>query len=42
MENNSMIEKWHKEGANIYWVSTELGMLSVEASHVRKLIMSLE
>ena len=42
MENNSMIEKWHKEGANIYWVSTEFGMLSVEAANVRKLIMSLE
>ena len=36
------IEMWHKEGMNIYWVSTELGMLFAEVRRVRKFIMNLE
>ena len=36
------IEMWHKEGMNIYWVSTELGMLFAEVRRVRRFIMNLE
>ena len=42
MADDTAVEKWHKEGMNIYWVSTELAMLAAEASRVKSFIMSLE
>lgn len=42
MGGDADIERWHKEGMNIYWVSTELGMLFAEVRRVRRFIMGLE
>lgn len=42
MGSDRKIKFWHKEGMNIYWVSTELGMLGAEAKRVAKLISELE
>ena len=36
------IAKWHKEGMNIYWVGTEMSMLSAELRRVANLIKGLE
>jgi hypothetical protein len=42
MGNDGDIEFYHKEGMNIFWVSTELGMMAAEARRVRRFIMGLE
>lgn len=42
MGDDSAIVKWHNEGMNIFWVSTELGMLFAEVRRVRKFIMDLK
>lgn len=42
MGDDNAIKMWHEEGMNIYWVSTELGMMAAEARRVRRFIMGLE
>ena len=41
MGGDAAMTKWHREGINIFWVNTELGMLMAEAKRVKMLIDSL-
>ncbi len=38
MDDDKVAERWHKEGMNIYWVGTELTMLSAEIKRNRQRI----
>ena len=38
MDDDKVAERWHKEGMNIYWIGTELTMLSAEISRNKKRI----
>lgn len=42
MGSDESITTWHKEGMNIFWVNTEIGMVAAEARRVRRFIMGLE
>ena len=36
MDDDVVAERWHKEGMNIYWMGTELTMLSAEIKRNRR------
>lgn len=36
MDDDEVAERWHKEGMNIYWIGTELTMLSAEIKRNRR------
>lgn len=38
MDDDTVAERWHKEGMNIYWIGTELTMLSAEIKRNKKRI----
>ena len=38
MDDDKVAERWHKEGMNIYWIGTELTMLSAEINRNKKRI----
>ncbi len=38
MDDDTVAERWHKEGMNIYWVGTELTMLGAEIARNRRRI----
>lgn len=38
MDDDKVAERWHKEGMNIYWIGTELTMLSAEIQRNRRRI----
>lgn len=40
MTTDAAMKKWYDEGMNIFWVNTELGMLTNEAKRVAELIKS--
>ena len=41
MGGDADIRKWHEEGMNLFWVSSDLGMLAQEVSRTRSVIESL-
>ena len=41
MTTDERMKKWYNEGMNIFWVNTELGMLTNEAKRVKRLIEEL-
>ena len=38
MDDDNVAQRWHNEGMNIYWVGTELTMLSAEVQRNRRRI----
>ena len=38
MDDDTVAERWHKEGMNIYWIGTELTMLGAEIARNRRRI----
>ena len=42
MDDDTVAERWHKRGMNIYWVGTELTMLSAEIARNKRRIDSFE
>ena len=41
MCNDSAVHFWHEAGANIYWVGTEMSMMSAEARRIKNMIADL-
>jgi hypothetical protein len=38
MVNDAEAKHWHDRGMNLYWISTELGMIGSEVRRTRKAI----